>query len=283
VANKTYKEKLLAKELLVPGIYKLIINGKIYIGSAVVLSQRLRSHINDLQNNRHKNIHLQRAFILYNEIDFEILEYIPDVNDLIKREQFYIDSLRPHYNIAKIAGSQLGMRHSAETRKKISDIQKGKKVNPESIKRMADANRGVKLSDSHKAKLSASKMGEKNPFYKAGKKHPQYGIPKSEQTKARVSATSKLRGSHRGVNNSSAKSGILYDVDTGANHIFLSLKPLCEKLGIVYKGMHSALKGKRFYKDRYYVDYVQFPKDIVDIHKSNFLKSIDPTHAKPNT
>lgn len=272
--SQTYSGKLYMKELFAPGIYKLIINNKIYIGSAVNLSKRLRSHLNDLKANRHGNIHLQRAFILYKEIDFEILEFVSDVKSLIEREQYFIDSLNPHYNISKIAGSQLGFRHSAESKVKISEVQKGKKLSVDTKRNMSISRTGAKYSESHRANISLAKTGDKNPFYKAGSKHPQYGIPKSDKTKSRISETSKTRGSHKGANNAAAKSGILYDVDTGANYIFLSLKPICEKLGIVYKGMISALRVKRFYKDRYYVDYVQFPKHIVDVHKSKPLKSV---------
>lgn len=44
------------------------------------------------------------------------------------REQYYIDTLKPEYNICKIAGSSLGVKHSAESNKKKSDnhFQKGK-------------------------------------------------------------------------------------------------------------------------------------------------------------
>lgn len=40
----------------------------------------------------------------------EILEYC-DRSDLIKREQHYIDILKPEYNILKLAGSSLGYKH----------------------------------------------------------------------------------------------------------------------------------------------------------------------------
>ena len=33
----------------------------------------------------------------------------------MEREQYYLDSLKPEYNIAKIAYSTLGYKHSAKT------------------------------------------------------------------------------------------------------------------------------------------------------------------------
>lgn len=48
-----------------------------------------------------------------------VSSYIKDVRRLIKREQHYIDLLKPKYNILKIAGSRLGAKHSEEVKAKI--------------------------------------------------------------------------------------------------------------------------------------------------------------------
>lgn len=45
----------------------------------------------------------------------EILEYC-EPSKLIEREQYYIDLLKPEYNILKIAGSRLGSKHSEEAK-----------------------------------------------------------------------------------------------------------------------------------------------------------------------
>ena len=47
----------------------------------------------------------------------EILEYCAK-SETIKKEQFYIDLLKPEYNILTKAGSSLGYKHSEETRVK---------------------------------------------------------------------------------------------------------------------------------------------------------------------
>jgi group I intron endonuclease len=44
----------------------------------------------------------------------DILEYC-DISTVIEREQYYLDKLKPEYNILKIAGSRLGCKHSSET------------------------------------------------------------------------------------------------------------------------------------------------------------------------
>jgi NUMOD1 domain len=65
---------------------------------------------------------IARALIKYGYSNFqlEILEYCEPSN-CIEREQYYLDLLKPEYNILKKAGSKLGSKHSEATIKKISD------------------------------------------------------------------------------------------------------------------------------------------------------------------
>ena len=76
------------------GIYQIrnLVNGKVYVGSAVNLQHRRREHRSDLRNGTHHSIKLQRAYNKYGESSFafEILEYVEDRNQLIEREQYYI-------------------------------------------------------------------------------------------------------------------------------------------------------------------------------------------------
>jgi group I intron endonuclease len=46
----------------------------------------------------------------YCNFSLDILEYC-ESSILIKREQYYIDTLNPEYNILKIAGSSFGYKH----------------------------------------------------------------------------------------------------------------------------------------------------------------------------
>jgi len=68
---------------------------------------------------------ISRALVKYGYSNFtlEIVEYC-DVSVLLEREQHYLDLLKPTYNIAKIAGSTLGIPKSAETKVKISQALK---------------------------------------------------------------------------------------------------------------------------------------------------------------
>lgn len=55
--------------------------------------------------------------------EFEILEYCAPAM-VIEREQLYIDSSKPEYNILKFAGSSLGKKSTEETKIKMSEAHK---------------------------------------------------------------------------------------------------------------------------------------------------------------
>lgn len=124
-------------------------NGKIYIGSAVKANMRLNFHRHKLVKNSHDNVHLQRAWNNDGAItfDFIVLEYVGNKNNLLAREQYWInltDSSDPEfgYNIRKIARSNLGLKYP---------IEAGEKVR--------QANLGRRHTAEHRAKNSASRMG----------------------------------------------------------------------------------------------------------------------------
>lgn len=59
----------------------------------------------------------------YNNFEFIILKYC-DVNELIEWEQYFIDNIKPEYNLLLVAGSSFGFKHSAETLLKLNNTQK---------------------------------------------------------------------------------------------------------------------------------------------------------------
>lgn len=93
------------------GVYRFVndINNKSYIGSSVRLNKRFHVYFSKLtitNELKKANSYIYRAILKYNYDNFrlEILEYC-DKKDIIIREQFYIDSLKPEYNISKVANS----------------------------------------------------------------------------------------------------------------------------------------------------------------------------------
>jgi group I intron endonuclease len=85
----------------------------------------------------------------------EILEYC-DTNDVIAREQYYIDLLIPEYNILKKAGSRIGHPHTDETRQKLSALQKGRIMSDETRAILSALQKGHIQSEETRAKRSDS-------------------------------------------------------------------------------------------------------------------------------
>lgn len=103
--------------------------GKCYVGSSSDLSNRFRSYysISNMERIVSKEKSIIYKAILKNGHDnftLDILEYC-QVDVLIKREQHYIDTLNPEYNILKIAGSRLGHKLSEKTKKSLSISNRG--------------------------------------------------------------------------------------------------------------------------------------------------------------
>lgn len=114
--------------LRVTGIYKILntVNGKFYVGSSVQIESRIFKHLAQLRKGKHNNWHLQSAYTLDGEdaFDFILLEGC-DRADLLTREQHYMDTLEPEYNICRIAGNTLGVLHTAITKAKMTISQRG--------------------------------------------------------------------------------------------------------------------------------------------------------------
>lgn len=120
---KTEKDLILSNNKGKSGVYRWTnkVNGKIYIGSSADLSKRLRNYFNISYLKDLKHIMIIYKALLAHGLDnfkLEILEYC-DCSQLIEREQYYIDLLKPEYNVLKVAGSPLGVKRSPETIAKI--------------------------------------------------------------------------------------------------------------------------------------------------------------------
>ena len=103
------------------GIYRWnnLVTGSSYVGSSINLTNRFSNYYSlaYLKKRVKKGSSIINNSLLkygYSNFSLDILEYCePSV--LIKREQYYIDTLKPKYNILKNAGSSLGFKHSLET------------------------------------------------------------------------------------------------------------------------------------------------------------------------
>ena len=165
------------------GIYSIKnkINGKIYVGSTIKLSQRFSEHLRALKGGYHENSHLQNSWNQHVENDFSFdIEYFCAEDKLVEQEQKFIDKYKEKigwdnmYNIEPIADSSRGHKHSVESLEKMSRQQSGegngffgKKHTPESIAKMSEArkgsipwNTGRQWSEDVKEKISSSNLGK---------------------------------------------------------------------------------------------------------------------------
>lgn len=142
------------------GIYKIVnlVNNKIYIGSAINLHKRWILHKSRLKHNKHHCKHLQSSYNKHKENNFifEVLEYVEN-QFLILREQHYIDTLNPQYNICKVAGSKLGYRKPKVLKEKLPR----KKMTEEHRKNISLGHIGIKHTEITKQKIKESSLGRK--------------------------------------------------------------------------------------------------------------------------
>ena len=186
------------------GIYRIELgNGHFYIGSAIDIDKRKRDHRNDLKRGAHCNKRVQHCWNKYGVFEFTVLEEC--VKDgLIVREQFYLDQHcdnPKNVNLVSIAGSNLGHKHSAETRAKMSAAKKGVPMSAEHCAKISAANKGRVWSAEHRAKMSAAKKGVPlSAEHCAKMSAARKGVPLSAETRAKMSAAKKgkpLSAEHR--------------------------------------------------------------------------------------
>jgi group I intron endonuclease len=161
-----------------------------YVGSAIDLFKRLKYYFSKNYLNQDKNMHICNALLLYDYSSFSlsILEYInilklskENARKLIlEREQHFLDSLEPEYNIQKIAGSSLGQKRSEKTKALIRVIKSGVIYSAETKAKISETLKGRIHSAKTKAKMSEAKFGENNP---------NFGKSLSAKTKAKMSTT----------------------------------------------------------------------------------------------
>jgi group I intron endonuclease len=160
------------------GIYclKNTLDERCYVGSAQKLNYRLWNHKHKLIKGTHANNILQN-FVNKHGIDsiyFEILEPV-EINNLIIREQYFIDVLKPEFNILPKAGSSAGTIMSEEQKIKISKNRTGILHTEDTKRRISETMTGVPKTKEHSAKVGLKHKGktvsqeQKNKISKANK------------------------------------------------------------------------------------------------------------------
>lgn len=162
------------------GVYVIECGERQYVGSAKNVKGRWSMHRYELRQGIHHSRFLQRAWNKYGEdaFTFRILEECAP-EQCIEREQQWIDTLAPVFNMHPTARSPLGVKRSEETRAKLSAIaaartppmankrhteetkakMRGRIVSEET--RAKHRNRVV--SEETRAKIRAARLGKPRP------------------------------------------------------------------------------------------------------------------------
>ena len=150
-----------------------------YVGSAKDFSKRFSSHKHSLINNTH---HCSRLQNIFNKHGMDVLVFKEieacKPEQLLEREQYYLDTLKPTLNTLKIAGSSMGYKYTEEQKQNISKGRKGKQVSPEGLAKM-------------KLKMQSPEMRKHLSDLAKGRPAPNKGKPMSEEQKRKLSEIKK--------------------------------------------------------------------------------------------
>lgn len=217
---------LLKPEFNTSGIYKItnLVNNDFYIGSAVNFRKRFNTHKHFLSKGKRCNKYLYNAINKYGIENFliEIIEVVNKEN-ILNREQYYIDSLNPKYNICKIAGNTLGLKMSDEFKENQRQRMIGSKHTEETKRKIGDAHRGIPRPEYIREKLKTINIGRKH----------------TDEAKKKFS----------GENSSNAKLKNIEVVDIKTMiRDGISGKEICQKYNIDYSNL-SHIKAGRIWKN----------------------------------
>ncbi len=259
-----------------PGIYRItcIVTGKFYVGSAKSLYHRRKNHFGALQRNDHWNIKLQRAFNKHgpDAFTFEILEYVLVPELLTAREQYWFKKLNPFgpkgFNIAHVAGSPLGVKHTPEAcanmgashRGKPSPLR-GRKASPEAIEknRLAQLGNtralGMRHTPETRAKMSANSTIKGKPGHNLGKKASPETIEKLRLAgigRVQSADTRAKRAASNTVAQMGRRKTLIVTSPDGVEYVVVGIRQFCKEhhldrstLMRVAKGQYSNHKGWR--------------------------------------
>lgn len=196
------------------GVYKItnIQNGRVYIGSTSCFRKRARSHMCDLEANRHLNRFMQNDFnkCKTESFLFEVLEtVVGDKQERLLREQFYInqfyDDQHNCYNLVKEARDT----RSGTRNKKQADPLTDKRFQPHTEEHKQKQAEGLKKTWSQE---EYREMSRKRAYEKRWKDHSANILVTNKETGEKV-------------------------VISG------SVRQFCLDRGLSYKAFHQLVKG----------------------------------------
>ena len=189
---------------------------KKYIGQSVNIQKRWNEHRHALEQNKHFNIHLQRAWNRGDRFEFSVIEECGE-EKLNEREIYWIAYYNTidtqfGYNLCAGGNSTTGRVCTEETRKKISESNRGRKVSAETVKkRTATFKKNMEdpaYREKHHKKMSDIGKKRGSPWNKGRSPSAEVRKKVSEKLKGRYVSEEhkeKLRALYSGSNSLSAK------------------------------------------------------------------------------
>lgn len=136
-------------------IYKIVndVNEKIYIGSAVKKNIRINQHMHHLKKGTHHNPPLQNFVNKYgiDKIHFVVIEKNVPIDELINREQYYIDFYKDYNILLNIRMKAESMLGTERTKEQIERMKAGRMAN-------SGYPKGRVMSEETKKRIKATRM-----------------------------------------------------------------------------------------------------------------------------
>jgi hypothetical protein len=134
----------------------------------------LRSLINS-------NRPIERALLKhgYSNFRLEILEYC-GIEELLEREQYYLDNLTLQYNTVKKAGSTLGYKHTPESITKMRDFELSDEVKERKALSTANATASRRIA----VIVENIQTNEKSEYISLGEAGKSIGVSKAAVSQA---------------------------------------------------------------------------------------------------
>lgn len=149
------------------GIYKIenLVNGRVYIGSAINARTRWNYHLYRLRKGTHHNQFLLADYRKCGEEAFSFSVVVECSKDTLLAEEQklidqYYDDQKMCYNLRKVAESNMGYKASEETKRKMSASSKGRLPSPQTIKASKEFHTGHSWEEKY-GKEKADIMKEK--------------------------------------------------------------------------------------------------------------------------
>nr|YP_009739362.1 GIY-YIG homing endonuclease [Tricholoma bakamatsutake]QIC20206.1 GIY-YIG homing endonuclease [Tricholoma bakamatsutake] len=220
-------------------------NGKEYLGSTANAKRRLSTYY-DLKGLEDGNMPIYKAILKYGHENFifDIIEYCqPD--EVIQREQYYLDNFDFSYNVLAKAESILGYKHTEETRAKMKGRKNllGYNHTPETIERL----REIQMAKSH-SEEAMQKMRE----VWAERKLDSLKITETLQTKTRKQIEGKIV--------------VVRNIKTNISTEYISISDAATSLNVTRVTLRTYIKNKKVFS--------VIKQDTSGLVKESFLISL---------